>query len=410
MFHSYVEIPKSPSPKPSPLTLFHLSPSQGFPESSCLDALTHTNNNLERAVALLLNPPPPSTPTVVDMTSNGGGNSEEDDLKLAIALSKQESEQERKPDKVKSAAVRKSGSAALKRSTGTATSSTSPTKPSSSAPVASHPKVVVPKTLSEKPFLEIISRSISRLSPSSLAVDTLTKTLSTIRDNPTTPKFRRIDMNSKGFKRALGNVPGCIDLLTLGVGFTQSSTPNIYTLQFVDSARIYAALETLEAIKIKNYEYNLDRIRRIHDNVIHRIMETQGEEEIKLRAELMRKTPMEPGGMGCSVISLIYNSTGSKISRKFASDDIIRDIFNWISGSLGTQCSWKIESGNFVIVSRNQHPKERLGGEEWREVKERTLQSVGMWPSGELEMVSKESWEMDCEEGRQDWENKVRVL
>lgn len=109
MFHSYVKNPKSPSPKPSPLTLFHLSPSQGFPESSCLDALTHANNNLERAVALLLNPPPPSTPTVVDMTSNGGGNSEEDDLKLAIALSKQESEQERKPDKVKSAAVRKSG-------------------------------------------------------------------------------------------------------------------------------------------------------------------------------------------------------------------------------------------------------------------------------------------------------------
>ncbi|GMH98393.1 hypothetical protein TrVE_jg8795 [Triparma verrucosa] len=384
----------------------------GFPETSCRDALSRTDNNLERAVALLLNPPPAATPTVVDMTRPSpsatsshahSSNSEDEDLKLAIALSKQEASSS-KPTSVKSAAVRKSGTAALQRFSGQATTTNS--SKIKSAPVASHPSVKVPSALSSKPFLEQITRSCNRLSPSSLAVDTLLKTLTTIRANPTSQKYRRIDMSSPGFKRALSNVPGCVDLLTLGIGFQKSSQPNIYTLQYVDAARLYAAIEFLTSIKSENYDYNLSRMKRLHDAAINKIIETEDMTELNARAEITRKTPNEPDGYGCSIVTLIYKSSGEKISRKFASDDVLHDVYNWIAGNLGTKCLDKIQRGELIVLSKNQFPKERVGGEEWGEAGGRTLQSVGLWPSGECEMVGKEVWEMEGEDGRKQWETK----
>ena len=160
------------------------------------------NGNLERAVGILLSGPPPPAPeppvptTVVDTVVDMTPGDEDDELRRAIELSKEMELKEKKArgDKQRKAARAASNnaaaSAALSRLNGSST--TAQQTKATPAAVSSHPFVKVPKTLAEKSYKEQVLRTVFRVSPHSLAVDTLIKTLETIKTNKTNPKYRSI--------------------------------------------------------------------------------------------------------------------------------------------------------------------------------------------------------------------------
>ena len=260
----------------------------GFDRVASASALASSDNNVEAALQHLLDhPPPPAAtaaptpathPTVVDMT---GDMTEDAELAAAIALSKQTAAkptpfQQTKPPP-RPASNNKAATAALARSNGTAPSSSSSASPMTQLK-KNHPSVKLPPSLESKPWHTQILRTSARIAPSSLAVDTLHRTLTTIQSNPTDPKFRRIDLSTPGFKRSLNNVPGALDFLSLGLGFQQTQG-TVYTLPFVDAARMYACVGVLDEIKIRSFEYTVDRMERVFMKTLGNWRGTTGSEE-----------------------------------------------------------------------------------------------------------------------------------
>ncbi|GMI21903.1 hypothetical protein TeGR_g2155 [Tetraparma gracilis] len=255
--------------------------------------------------------------------------------------------------------------------------------------------------MEKKPWDVQLLRSASRAAPSSLAIDTLHRALSTIQKNPNEPKYRRIDLSSPGFKRALSSTPGTLDFLTHGVGFSPSpSSKNIYTLSFVDAARMFAALSALEEIRLRSYEYNLDRSRRVFLKTLLALRSSTGDaakdaaEEAR-RAELLRLVPLDPATMSATLITVSLGGGGDaeKLSRKFAADDTLGDVLNWLGGHLGGEAMGKVAGGEFVLLNRSKHPKDVVQAHDEKrvgELKGKTLQYLDLWPSAELELASAE--------------------
>ena len=102
------------------------------------------------------------------------------------------------------------------------------------------------------------------------------------------------------------------------------------------------------------------------------------EEEILNRAEFVSKLPSEPDtGVG----ALMQVSLGEeKIMRKFDGDDILRDVINFIGGH-GSLIPQKITSREWCLVDLNQYPVIPIDTDHFMD---KTLQSVGCWPSGML--------------------------
>lgn len=420
----------------------HLAPTltlpkikQGFSRADASNALSRVDGDVQRAVGILLGAPSYPTPDVAPTTVNLTSGDEDEELRRAIELSKELEVKEKKArgDKQRKAARAASNnaaaSAALSRLNGG--SITQPTKTKAApAAVSSHPSVKVPKTLAEKSYKEQVLRTVFRVSPHSLAVDTLIKTLETIKNNKTNPKYRSIDVGTRGFKRALDGVPGVTDLLTLGIGFKRdASSKSVFKLDFVDEARFYAVLSALKDLSTTSHAYNLSRSRRVWEKRLEALMADDTTTEITKRGECLRLSPSEPGTAACSFVTVNIKE-GEKISRRFAADDTVKDVLYWVSGSVSSKLYDLILSDEVVLVNlskvsihkhRNlfhdflrscffasQHPKAAVNEDEpFENIVKYTLQRAELWPSCELDLVNKDIFLMDSERGRKEFEVKV---
>ena len=420
----------------------HLAPTltlpkikQGFSRADASNALSRVDGSVERAVGILLGAPSYPTPDVAPTTVNLTSGDEDEELRRAIELSKELEVKEKKArgDKQRKAARAASNnaaaSAALSRLNGGRITQPTKTKAAPAA-VSSHPSVKVPKTLAEKSYKEQVLRTVFRVSPHSLAVDTLIKTLETIKNNKTNPKYRSIDVGTRGFKRALDGVPGVTDLLTLGIGFKRdASSKSVFKLDFVDEARFYAVLSALKDLSTTSHAYNLSRSRRVWEKRLEALMADDTTTEITKRGECLRLSPSEPGTAACSFVTVNIKE-GEKISRRFAADDTVKDVLYWVSGSVSSKLYDLILSDEVVLVNlskvsihkhRNlfhdflrscffasQHPKAAVNEDEpFENIVKYTLQRAELWPSCELDLVNKDIFLMDSERGRKEFEVKV---
>ncbi|GMI46959.1 hypothetical protein TrCOL_g1166 [Triparma columacea] len=411
--------------------------SMGFSRADASNALSRVDGDVQRAVGILLGAPSYPTPDVAPTTVNLTSGDEDEELRRAIELSKELEVKEKKArgDKQRKAARAASNnaaaSAALSRLNGgsitqptktkaapAAVSShpsvnggsiTQPTKTKAApAAVSSHPSVKVPKTLAEKSYKEQVLRTVFRVSPHSLAVDTLIKTLETIKNNKTNPKYRSIDVGTRGFKRALDGVPGVTDLLTLGIGFKRdASSKSVFKLDFVDEARFYAVLSALKDLSTTSHAYNLSRSRRVWEKRLEALMADDTTTEITKRGECLRLSPSEPGTAACSFVTVNIKE-GEKISRRFAADDTVKDVLYWVSGSVSSKLYDLILSDEVVLVNLSKHPKAAVNEDEpFENIVKYTLQRAELWPSCELDLVNKDIFLMDSERGRKEFEVKV---
>lgn len=79
----------------------------------------------------------------------------------------------------------------------------------------------------------------------------------------------------------------------------------------------------------------------------------------------------------------------TKITRSFDHDDTLGDVLHWLGGQASVILQ-KLESGEWKLVDRNrQGPEEdyHFLKIDSKELRDRTLQYVGCWPSGRLAIV-----------------------
>jgi len=260
----------------------------------------------------------------------------------------------------------------------------------------------MPTQMKDKTKEEQILRCTKRLSPHPLAVDTLLRSLTAIRTNPSDPKYRKIDKNNAGFKRALEDVPGAHDLL-LAVNFRPPSSTEarsnknelILPVEDVDYALLYLATSALEKIKDDSVEYrDAKRLRQFRDEVqrIQTGRDISGEDEVEeavKRAAFISKCPTEPL-LGAGALLQLALGNDVKLQRRFDGDDVLRDVVHWIAGGCGSIIPDKLTSREWCLVDLNRYPIVPI------DVKaniDRTLQFLGCWPSGKLEIrPSSDEW------------------
>ena len=274
--------------------------------------------------------------------------------------------------------------------------------------MALHPNVKIPTKMEDKSKEEQILRCSKRLAAHPLAVDTLLQALMHVRDEPYNDKYRKVDTTSQGFVTALKDKPGALDLFK-AMNFTERNAGTqrkdlILPKNRIDPALLYLGISALEQIrKTEEYLYqkSLIQFQRDITNIINGSnlnANVDAEQELIKRANNLSLVPSEPSLGTGALLQVNLGPTKSnadndatvttsiekvqKISRRFDGDDTLQNIIHWI-GAHGSIIPSKIESREWCIVDLNKFPIEPIGvninmG--------RTLQFIGCWPSGRLEI------------------------
>lgn len=251
-----------------------------------------------------------------------------------------------------------------------------------------HPAVRVIPKLQDKSKEEQIMRTTDRLKFHPQAVDTLHLMLTAVQSDPGNAKFRTVKQNSAGYQRALANVPGAEDLL-LAMSYRRGPGQTfILDSHMIDPALLYLGISALEQIQIST-EY---RERKDKINFAKEIKEVQqladiSETEAIQRAALMAKCPSEPEkGQGALMQVVMAEET---VRRRFDGDDTLEDVLNWLGGH-GSVIPNKILNREWSLVDTNRYPIQPI---DCQANKHNTLQFIGCWPSGRLELLpSTEEW------------------
>ncbi|KAI2488914.1 PUB domain [Fragilaria crotonensis] len=377
----------------------------GFEERNARSALAQANGDIDNAAVLLLRSPslpaPFRAPTASNSIDEAMRNAMEESLQTeeqrlyrqaqeaslqtpnAVPRKPQPPNKATPPNRQTTAAANKAAQAALARSTNPPNRN----KNSRSPIQEHHPDVKVPTKLEDKSKEEQILRNVNRVKGHPSAVDTLYKALTALRSDPNNPKFRRIDKSNPGYQRSLAVAPGA-EALLLVMNFTEVGTTLVLDRSRVDPALLFLGISALEDAR-NSVEY-LEAKRQIQFTnelkEIHMQVNSSEQEALK-RASLIAKCPSEPpGGRG----ALVQVGFGEEIiKRRFDGDDVLQDVVNWLGGH-GSVIPDKLLTREWCLVDKNRFPISPI---DVQFNLDKTLQYVGFWPSGKLEIrPSPVSW------------------
>merc|ERR1712176_241989 len=106
------------------------------------------------------------------------------------------------------------------------------------------------------------------------------------------------------------------------------------------------------------------------------------EEAIK-RADFIKKCPSEPiDGRGALIQVVITDDW--QIRRRFDGDDTLGDVLNWIGGNGSAIYDRILVSQQWILVDLNRYPLTPI---DCKLHLNHTLQYIGCWPSGRLEIM-----------------------
>ena len=254
--------------------------------------------------------------------------------------------------------------------------------------------------LKNKSKEEQISRLAARLSPYPSAVDTLRIALTALKNDVSNPKYRTIDKNTAGYQKILQPLPAAHDLL-LAVNFTKRPRGKhgilVIEKSQVDMALLWIAITALEKTS-KTEEYKNAKEKLKFEKELRAMLSIDeinvSEKEIAERLNYLEKLAKEPSEkqdykVGESSIhqniALIHvHLLPEKIvKRRFDGDDQLRDIIFWM-GTFDSKIPSKILSGEWCLVDKNTPKSNSIPCDE-RSLN-MTLQRIGCWPSGRLEL------------------------
>jgi len=386
----------------------------GFSRQQAETALEATSGNVDRAAELLLagggGGRETQPVTVVDLTAEEDDN----DLQQAIQQSMQTQRTQQQPPQ-RTAAMNKAAEAAQRRAANankkkkpaaktrntataaaktttaathaahTATTTASPSiKITSSAILREyHPDVKLIPKLQDKTVEERILRTADRMKSHPAAVDTLHKALTMLQSDPDNIKFRRIDTQSPGYLRSVAPAPGAADFLAT-MGFQKEDDHKFIILHrpLYDPALVYLGLSALQQAQLTP-EYVTAKEQYVFSQQLHKLLQSNvvTPDEKKERLALHKKLPKEPINSG----ALLQIRLGDEqtIRRRFDADDTVQDALHWLGATAGTAVLEKVIHNEWCLVDSNRNPPTAL---DLAVSQHHTLQFVGCWPSGRLEL------------------------
>ncbi|KAL7488184.1 hypothetical protein ACHAW6_014856 [Cyclotella cf. meneghiniana] len=312
---------------------------------------------------------------------------------------------------VRSAAAIQAGKAAAAR--------TNQMAPAKNTLDRTHPDLKLPEKLSNKSKEEQIMRCAHRLKPHVMAVDTLLRVLTSVRNSPHVVKFRTIDRNNANYVRHVRDKPGAEDLL-LAMNYRRDAAKNELRLEkhSVDPALLYLGISALEQMRTSDEYQQAKKWRAFHAEMTrvarqsgsHDIQTGMTQEETDVRLEFLSKCPKEPPeGRGAILNVCLGKETekieGGHVSRRFDGDDTLQDVLHWLGGCYGLELVDKLLSREWCLCDLNRYPVAPLDVEKHGN---KTLQFLGLFPSGKLGVhLSEDGWR---EGGSVDFHGSARGL
>lgn len=379
----------------------------GFDANQAANALEATGGNVERAAELLLvasNNETRSTnripqQEVVDLTGTYSNQTHEQMMEKAMRESLASEEERLKKQKAtsnsKKATKKKSNSPIRSKRTPAALAAEArANQMTSKSSINSNPKYKMPTPLKNKSKEELIPRLAARLSPYPRAVDTLNRALTALKNDPSNAKYRTIDKNTKGYQATLQNVPSAEDLL-LALNFQRRTRGEHGILVIeraqVDIALLWIAISSIEKAS-KTKEYKIAKKKVEFEKAVRKLLSVQetqvSETEIAARLEYSKKLCTEPreqqGAIHQNIALMqIHLLPERVVKRRFDGDDQLRDIINWM-GTFDSTLATKLKNGEWCLVDKNISNPTPIPCDE-RSLNF-TLQRIGCWPSGKLEL------------------------
>jgi len=255
-----------------------------------------------------------------------------------------------------------------------------------------------PTPMKDKTKEEQIQRLVQRLAPYPRAIDTLLIAVQALMKDPKNPKYRTIDKNTAGYKQVLEPTPSAHDLLLVLKFKPLSSHNNNNKLQIpesqIDMALLWICESSLQKVRENSEEYKQKKLDLNFAKQLSQLLTNQPDEvEIQKRLEYLQKLPTEPREeSNIHNTVTIYFSSGSgddtnevKHRRRFDGDDQLIDIVNWC-GTFSSQIPENINvSGEWGLFDKNV-PRDKSVVLTKKENLNLTLQRIGCWPSGRLEL------------------------
>jgi hypothetical protein len=283
-----------------------------------------------------------------------------------------------------------------------------------------HPDVKLVPKLQDKTIEEQVLRTVDRMKNYPAAVDTLYRAISMIYNNPNdNMKYRRIDTSTPGYQRSVAGVPGTQDFLRVmkfhNERYDNTSPILILSEPMYDPGLIYLGLSALEQIKLTP-EYIVSKKQHVFIKDVTSLIDesTLTAEEIQQRNQYQLKCPKEPAE-GRGALLQIHITDTYTIRRRFDSDDTILDVLHWIASTVGTTMFNRIVNNTYCLIDMNH--TQRIPIIVTGPAIHYTLQYVGCWPSGRIQLQPSSLFEADVggdttttkimQQQEQQWNNKI---
>lgn len=258
-----------------------------------------------------------------------------------------------------------------------------------------HPDVKLIPKLQDKSTEEQILRTVDRMKNHPAAVDTLYRALTMIYNHPEDhTKYRRIDTSTPGYQRSVANAPGTADFLRAmkfhNEHYHNNSPILVLSEPMYDPALIYLGLSALEQIKLTS-EYISAKKQLVFMKDVTALLETTttnnkpaaSPEKVQHQNHYLSLCPKEPSE-GRGALLQIHITDSYTIRRRFDSDDTITDVLHWIAGTVGTTIYQRIIENIYCLIDVNH--THRIPIDVSGPARHYTLQYIGCWPSGRLQL------------------------
>lgn len=269
-------------------------------------------------------------------------------------------------------------------------------------------------TLSGNEFDKHLEVIIIRLAETPQAVDALYFVIDKILKNPRDSKNKQVNITKPVFFRTIGRSGDWGIRFLEALGFIKSQNKQYYVLhkRYEDLNKVSIGFNKLKkAQESETYLLAQDKISFAKETA--KLLSDGSEEENISKLKFMEKVPAEPkkGAGGNTSVRVYFGD--ADISRYFASDNTLQSVLNWVSASLHSSLIDKLQQQKFELIDRTVYPPkviiintkqqqqsnrksdasseldilgmlDNLNVEKPSE--EKTLQSLGIWPSGEIEI------------------------
>jgi hypothetical protein len=212
-----------------------------------------------------------------------------------------------------------------------------------------------------------------------------------VQRDPDNSKFRAIDKTTLGYQRSVEGAPGAESLLRAMNFYPKGPNTLVLERSQVDPALLFLGVSALEQAKDSSeYKDRKRKLRFAKEVEEIRLSGDSSQAEAIRRADFMSKCPTEPDeGRGALLQVVIADDS---VRRRFDGDDVVRDVLNWLGGH-GSIIPEKILSREWCLVDLNRYPLVPIDCEKSLG---KTLQHVGCWPSGRLEIQpSGDEWRLN---------------